>query len=101
MLAPVGLELLGEVNTDNMEVVKIKWLYIANSFLSAISAKVIAEQKTVGEFLVTDVEICTSHNVDVLNSIEEKYMPLPGPEKLRNCGQTRKLGLRDGLLWHR
>ena len=27
-----------------------------------------------GEFHVTDVEICTSQNVDVLNSIEEKYM---------------------------
>ena len=49
-------------------------------FLSAVSAKVIAEQNTVGELLVTDVEICTSQNVDVLNSIEEKYMPLPGPE---------------------
>ena len=23
------------------------------------------------------------------------------PWKLRYCGQTRKLGLRDGLLWHR
>ena len=80
LLSPIGLELLGEVNTDNMEVVKIKWFYIANSFLSAVSAKVIAEQNTVGELLVTDVEICTSQNVDVLNSIEEKYMPLPGPE---------------------
>ena len=79
LLSPIGLELLGEVNTDNMEVVNIKWLYIYRKFFS-VSAKVIAEQKTVGEFLVTDVEICTSQNVDVLNSIEEKYMPLPGPE---------------------
>ena len=72
----------GEVNTDNVEIVKIKWLYnnIANYFLSAISAKVIAEQKTVGEFLVTDVGTYTRQYVDILNSIEEKYMPLPGPE---------------------
>ena len=72
----------GEVNTDNLEIVKIKWLYnnIANYFLSAISAKVIAEQKTVGEFLVTDVGTYTRQYVDILNSIEEKYMPLPGPE---------------------
>ena len=71
-----------EVNTDNVEIVKIKWLYynIANYFLSAISAKVIAEQKTVGEFLVTDVGTYTRQYVDILNSIEEKYMPLPGPE---------------------
>ena len=76
-----ALEVLVREELD-VEIVKIKWLYnnIANYFLSAISAKVIAEQKTVGEFLVTDVEICTSQNVDVLNSIEEKYMPLPGPE---------------------
>ena len=33
-------------NTDNMEIVKIIWLYIANYFLSAFSAKVVAEQKT-------------------------------------------------------
>ena len=72
----------GEVNTDNVEIVKIKWLYynIANYFLSAISAKVIAEQKTVGEFLVTDVGTYTRQYVDILNPIEEKYMPLPGPE---------------------
>ena len=48
--------------------------YIANSFLSAISAKVVAEQTTVGEFPVTDVEIYTSQDVDILNSIEEKDM---------------------------
>ena len=31
LLAPSGLELLGEKNTDNMEVVKIKWLYMSHS----------------------------------------------------------------------
>ena len=102
LLSPIGLELLGEVNTDNMEVVNIKWLYIYRKFFS-VSCQRQGNRWTEDCGWVPCNRCWDLHKSKCrctqLNRRE--IYAIARPWKLRYCGQTRKLGLRDGLLWHR
>ena len=67
-VSPLGFLLLEEVSVDEVEIVRIKPLQLKDTLLSAVSARVVSQQKIVEELSVQVVQLHTSQDVASLHT---------------------------------